>query len=187
MEQSPSWEANSHSASQEIPCLLWNPKIDYHVQKSPILTPILSQMNPFHTFPPYFPKIYANIILPYTPNSGWFFPSGSTKSSSYLWQRHRQSHYHPFWDLPTNWIKILNQSATATPTHCDWSNRRYSNHYRNRNHRFLKEKKKLMRGFRFRGDEIQVVAFWIITTWTDVVGYQRFWETFCLHLQGEDI
>jgi len=23
MEQSPSWEANSHSASQEISCLLW--------------------------------------------------------------------------------------------------------------------------------------------------------------------
>jgi len=26
MEHSPSWEANSHSASQEIPRLLWNPK-----------------------------------------------------------------------------------------------------------------------------------------------------------------
>jgi hypothetical protein len=27
MEQSPSWEANSHSASQEIPRLSWNPKV----------------------------------------------------------------------------------------------------------------------------------------------------------------
>jgi len=26
MQQTPSGEANSHSASQEIPCLLWNPK-----------------------------------------------------------------------------------------------------------------------------------------------------------------
>jgi hypothetical protein len=25
MGQSPSWEGNSHSATQEIPCLLWNP------------------------------------------------------------------------------------------------------------------------------------------------------------------
>jgi len=25
MEHSPSWEANSHSASQEIPSTLWNP------------------------------------------------------------------------------------------------------------------------------------------------------------------
>jgi lantibiotic modifying enzyme len=27
MKQSPSWEANSHSASPEIPHLLWNPKL----------------------------------------------------------------------------------------------------------------------------------------------------------------
>jgi hypothetical protein len=34
MEQSPSWEADSQPASQEIPCLLWNLKILYHVHKS---------------------------------------------------------------------------------------------------------------------------------------------------------
>jgi len=27
MEQNPSLEANIHSASQEIPCLFWNPKV----------------------------------------------------------------------------------------------------------------------------------------------------------------
>jgi hypothetical protein len=34
MEQSPSWDANSHSASQENLHLLWNPKIPYRVHKS---------------------------------------------------------------------------------------------------------------------------------------------------------
>jgi hypothetical protein len=27
MEQSPSWEASRSPASQEIPCVLWNPKV----------------------------------------------------------------------------------------------------------------------------------------------------------------
>jgi len=27
MKQSPIWEADNHSAGQEIPVLLWNPKI----------------------------------------------------------------------------------------------------------------------------------------------------------------
>jgi hypothetical protein len=35
MEQNPSWEANSVSASQEIPRLLRNPKVHHRVQKSP--------------------------------------------------------------------------------------------------------------------------------------------------------
>jgi hypothetical protein len=34
MEQSPFREADSHSASQEIPNLLWNPKVQCYVHKS---------------------------------------------------------------------------------------------------------------------------------------------------------
>jgi hypothetical protein len=46
MEQSPSWEANSFSASQEIPRILWNPEVYYYIRLPPV--PILSQISPVY-------------------------------------------------------------------------------------------------------------------------------------------
>jgi hypothetical protein len=48
MQHSPSWEADRFSASQEIPRILWNPKVHY---RSPPV-PMMSQLNPVHVLHP---------------------------------------------------------------------------------------------------------------------------------------
>jgi hypothetical protein len=48
MQHNPSWEANSFSASQEIPQILWNLKVHYRIHNSQPNVLALSQKNPFH-------------------------------------------------------------------------------------------------------------------------------------------
>ena len=56
-----------------VPYIVWNPKVNYPVHKSPPHVLILRQINSVHALSSYFFNIYFNIVLPFTCRSSkWF-------------------------------------------------------------------------------------------------------------------
>jgi len=75
-QQGPSWEANSSSASQAFPRLVWKPKVRHGVHRKPSPVPILSQINTvqartlFLENPSYYPPAFqvASLLRLSPPN-----------------------------------------------------------------------------------------------------------------------
>ena len=69
MEQTPSSEANRFPASQEIPRILCNPTVHYHIHKFPPPVPVVGQLDPVQTITSHFVKILPNITILSTSGS----------------------------------------------------------------------------------------------------------------------
>jgi hypothetical protein len=108
-EQSHSWEANRFVVSQEIPRVLWNPKVHYRNHKCPLYFSIMSQRNQVHTPTSHFLKIHPNIILPSTP--------GSPQLSFSL----RFPHQKPVYTSP-----LPRTSYMPRPSDCSWFYHRHN-------------------------------------------------------------
>jgi len=67
MVQSPSWDANWFAARQEIPRILWNPKVHYRTHNRPPPVSILGHPNPVHIPTSHLLGIHPIIIHPSTP------------------------------------------------------------------------------------------------------------------------
>ena len=100
MEQRPSVEANWFSVSQEIPHILWNPKVHYYIYKCPPPIHAPSRIDPIHASKSHFLKILLNITNPPTPGSSkWSLPRmfpHQTSPLSHMCYIDRPSHSSQF-------------------------------------------------------------------------------------------
>jgi hypothetical protein len=76
MELNPPLEDTSHTATQELSCILWNLKVRYHVHKNPLLVPVLNQIDLVHTTPSYLRSILILFIYLHLGLPIGLFPSG---------------------------------------------------------------------------------------------------------------
>jgi hypothetical protein len=63
MEDSSSWEANSHLAIQKTSCNCGTWRFITVLTRDPSLLPTFGQTHPVHNFPSYFPKIHSNTVF----------------------------------------------------------------------------------------------------------------------------
>jgi len=199
MQQSPSWEANQFSATQEIPRILWNMKFHYRIHRCPPTVPILNQLDPVHTPTSHFLKIHLNIILQSTPGSSrrslsLRFPNQNPVYTSPL--PHTCYTPHPF---HSSWVDHSNNIGWAVEiikllvsfrehfykiSYCvcvtDISNYNWAVSF------FQRQRLTGTEGLNTVAVHLSVWSiFWVLTPCSVLCLFWCFWKTYCLHLQDD--
>ena len=112
MVQSPSWETNRFTASQEIPRISRNPKVHYRTHKRPPPVSILGQPNPVHIPTSHLLEVHPNIIHPSTPRSPQWSPS--------LWFPHQDPTHPPLHNHTRQMPSPSNSSRFYHPHNIGW-------------------------------------------------------------------
>ena len=111
MEQSPFWESNSFSASQEIPHILWKPEVHHRIHNSPLPVPILSRFRGFcYCFITWL-SFYGEELVALHPTS---------KLEDRLLSAVRDCLFNTFAATLHIWRLFLHPRREDAPCHGDW-------------------------------------------------------------------
>jgi hypothetical protein len=124
MELSPFWEAYSCTGTQELPNILWNPKVHYSFHSSPPLVTTLSQISPVHTTLSLRLSLMLSFYLSLGLPSG-LFPSGFPTNILHAFIfNSRELHALPIsspltWSF---WLYLANSTSYEAPHYAVFSN-----------------------------------------------------------------
>jgi len=122
MEQGLFWEANRFSATQEIPRILWKPKVYHRIRNISPQDPTLSQINPIHgPIPLLEEQIYCPPIYPYVfkRSLSITFPHQNSERTSPFPHTCRATAPQPLppitlfsiWSLEQYWVSSIDHKA----------------------------------------------------------------------------
>jgi hypothetical protein len=165
MELSPSWEAANCVATQELPRILWNPKVHYRVHKSPPLVPILSNLTNRNQNLFLFSRKIVNQPIPNVTEIHYWtsrFAEGTEIDESRL----------------SNCLTHKPQSSQLTQGVTAWGRSVMNDEYV----RFWKEVKVIRSHSPWAGEQWPMQATLIIVVWHNLLLHMSLVDTLCYYI-----